>query len=252
MLYQRLIPSLLLKDNRLVKGVRYRDYRDAGNPATTAKAHNHQGADELILLDIDASKENRGPDIDVIRLVAEQCFMPLCVGGGIRSLADATQCMKAGADKLCLTTTALDNPELITRLAHHFGSQAVVVSIDISRNGNGHAMVYDHRNGTIVMGLDPLEWAKKAVSLGAGEIRIMSVDREGSLQGYDLEIFKIIREAVDVPIILEGGAGTLDHLESAYKNGVDGVAVGAMLVFSDANLVKIKHHMVSHNCNIRA
>lgn len=251
MLYQRLIPTLLLKNQRLVKGKRYDDFRDAGNPKTTARAHNCQGADELMVLDVDASREKRAPDYETIRMIAEECFMPLTVGGGITNSDIAHACMDAGADKLCLTMTALDNPALISELAHCFGSQAVVVGVDIVNDGSS-AGLFDHRSHQILATPDPWRWIQKAVELGAGELRLMAVNREGDLSGYDFELYKKARDLVDVPIILEGGAGSLDHLQAAFEAGVDGVATGAMLVFSDANLVKIKQHMITQGCSIRA
>ena len=250
MLYQRLIPTLLLKDKRLVKGKQYSNFRDAGNPKTTARVHNCQGADELMVLDIDASKENRPPDYQTIAAIAEECFMPLCVGGGITSVEVAHECMQAGADKLCLTVTALDNPNCIMELAHRFGSQAVVVGIDLVTEA-GLVKVFNHRTHDVVNSLDPWSWIREVVKLGAGEIRLMSVDREGSLIGYDFSLYEKARSLIDVPIILEGGAGSLDHLQAAFEAGVDGVATGAMLIFSDANLVKIKQHMITQGCRLR-
>lgn len=251
MLFQRLIPSLLLKNGRLVKGRCYREFRDAGNPRTTARAHNHQGADELMVFDIEAAKYQRPPDVNTIKSIADECFMPLCVGGGIYNLDIAQDCMNAGADKLCLTSVALENPALITQLAHHFGSQAIVVGIDIIRDGEGRPRLFDHRHQRMICDSNPWQWMQTAVIHGAGEIRLMSVNREGTLLGYDMDLFYQARQLVNVPIVLEGGAGSLHHLQSAFTAGVDGVATGAMLVFSDANLVKIKKHMLTSQCRIR-
>ncbi|OGO95758.1 MAG: hypothetical protein A3F41_06155 [Coxiella sp. RIFCSPHIGHO2_12_FULL_44_14] len=251
MLLQRLIPTLLLKNKRLVKGKQYRDFRDAGNPKTTARAHNHQGADELLVLDIEASRYGRAPDVDTVRALAEECFMPLCVGGGISDLSIAEACMQAGADKLCLTTTALDDPQLISRLARRLGSQAVVVGIDVGYDAHREVRLFDHRIASFIPNRHPWEWMAHAVALGAGEIRLMVVDREGTGVGYDLALYQQAKKWVNVPIILEGGAGTLLHLQAAFEAGVEGVAVGSMLVFSDANLVKIKKHMLTHRCRLR-
>lgn len=250
MLTRRLIPSLLLKGGRLVKGTRYRDHRDAGNPNTTARAHNAQGADELILLDIDASREGRGPDLEAIRTVARECYMPLTFGGGIRSVEDARACMDAGADKLCLTTTALDDPDLITRLARVFGSQAVVLGVDVTGDAT-HPILFDHRTRMTVPDMDPIEWMRRGVDLGAGEIRLMAVDREGTREGMDTALLKLVRGAVSVPVIAEGGAGDLDHLAAAMTAGADGIAVGTMLVFSDNNLVKIKRYLAAAGHDMR-
>ena len=252
MLYQRLIPSLLIKGDRLVKGKQYDNYGDAGGPATTARAHNHQGADELFVCDVEAAKLGRGPNTAILNRIAEECFMPLTIGGGITSLDIAMECMDNGADKLCLNTAAMDNPDLIIAMAHRFGAQAVVIGLDVFTDKDGNRHLFDHRTGKTIPDKDPLEWMQQAIDLGSGEIRLMSVEREGMLNGYDLELFKEVREMVDVPIVLEGGAGSLDHLEQAFMAGVDGVAVGAMLVYSDANLVKIKQHMITRNCRIRA
>jgi cyclase len=202
-------------------------------------------------MDVMASKEGRGPLLDTIREIAEECFMPLCVGGGIRNSDDATACMDVGADKLCLTSQAMDKPELVMELARRFGSQAVVVGVDVIHDDNGILRLYDHRKMLTIKDSDPFQWASKMINMGCGEIRLMSVDREGTLQGYDLDLYQKMRELINVPIILEGGAGSLDHLEAAFKAGVDGVAVGGMLVFSDSNLVKIKQHMKTRKCNIR-
>ena len=249
-MYQRLIPSILIHDGRLVKGVQYKDYKDAGGPATTARAHNAQGADELIACDIDASKHNREPDWDTLHAIAQECFMPLTIFGGINSLERAEKAFAIGADKIGLTTTAYDNPELITTLAHQYGAQAVVIGLDIIKQGAKYKL-YDHRTGLPHTNLNPLEWAKEAIELGAGEIRLMHVEREGVLEGMDLEFFHQLREMVDVPILLEGGAESLDHVQEAYEAGVDGVCLGAMLIFSDANLVKIQQRMRSLKLNIR-
>ena len=250
MLTRRLIPSLLLRGGRLVKGVRFRDYRDAGQPDTTARAHNAQGADELILLDIDASREGRSTDLETVRKVAAECYMPLTVGGGIRSLDDARACMNAGADKLCVTTTALDEPALITRLARVFGAQAVVLGIDVASDAKTPKL-YDHRSERVVPSPHPMDWMRHAVDLGAGEIRLAAVDREGTRSGMDLRLLEGVRNAVNVPVILEGGAGTLDHLGEAMAAGADGVAVGTMLVFSDNNLVKIKRYLAAAGHDMR-
>lgn len=250
MLSRRLIPSLLLSNGRLVKGVRYAAHKDAGRPDTTARAHNAQGADEMILMDIDASRRGRRPDFDAVRAVAAECSMPLTVGGGIRSVEDARDCMAAGADKLCLNTTAIDDPDLITRLARLFGAQAVVLGLDVTR-ANGRLTLFNHRVGQALTGRDPVAWAKEAVARGAGEIRLMSVDREGTRQGMDLDLMETFMAAVNVPVILEGGAGSLDHLSQALGRGADAVAVGTMLVFSDNNLVKIKRYLAADGHDMR-
>ena len=250
MLRQRLIPSLLVHEGRLVKGVRYADHRDAGRPNTTARAHDAQGADEIILLDIDASREGRGPDVDAIRLVAAECSAPLTVGGGIRTVEDGRACMGVGADKLCVTTTAMDTPDCIDQLARVFGSQAVVIGVDVL-DVDGIPRLFDHRAGAVVKDRDPFTWAAEAIDRGAGEIRLMAVDREGSRSGMATELGRSFVERFAVPIILEGGAGTLEHVSDGLRSGVDAVAVGTMLVFSDNNLVKIRRFLAADGHRMR-
>lgn len=251
MLLQRIIPSMLLKKERIVKGVRYQGYRDAGSPKTTARAYNCQGADELLLLDIDSSRLKQEPDYKSIQSVAEECLIPLSVGGGIRTLAIAKKCVQMGADKLCLTTSVYEQPNFIAELAHHFGSQSIMVGIDVVRTVDGNLHLFDHRNHTLVPDLHPWHWMEQVVGLGAGEIRLMAVDREGGFSGFDLGLFLEARSIVDVPIILEGGAGSLYDLKQALVHGIDAIALGAMLVFRDANLVKIKSYLLSEGCAIR-
>ena len=242
-LYRRLIPSLLLRRGRLVKGVRYAAHRDAGNPATVTRAHNAQDADELLLLDIDAAREGRGPDVSAIARVADECAMPLTVGGGIRDLAAAAACMAAGADKLMITSAALDRPALIGEVARVFGSQAVVVGVDVL-GAAGHWRLYDHRAAGAVAG-DVADWITHVAGEGAGEIRLMAVEREGMRTGFDLDLLALARELVRLPLVLEGGAGSLEHCDAALNAGADAIALGTMLIFSDYNLVKITRYLVS-------
>ena len=250
MLLRRLIPSLLLRRGRLVKGVAFRDHLDAGRPETTARAHNAQGADEIIILDIDASRNKRTPDFDTLRQVTAECFMPVTFGGGILSRDDAARAMDAGADKLTLTMTALENPRLIDDLAHLLGTQAVVLGVDVVRV-NGRTMIFDHHRHEPVVSRRLFDWIDEAVGRGAGEIRLMSADREGRRTGMDLDLIGEIVARYHVPVVAEGGAGTLEHLAEALHAGASGVAVGTMLVFSDNNLVKIKRFLNSRNCAVR-
>jgi imidazole glycerol-phosphate synthase subunit HisF len=247
---KRIIPSLLLRGGRLVKGVTYADHRDAGRPETTARAHNAQGADELLLIDIDASREQREPDLASVASVARACFMPLTVGGNIASVATAQRCMNAGADKICLTTTALDHPGLIGELARVFGTQAIVIGIDVTATGGGRKL-YDHRSGKSVPSVDWREWLKRAVGEGAGEVRLMSVDREGTRVGLDMALLEEASALVEVPIILEGGAGSLDQVADAMHRGADAVALGTMLVFSDNNIFKVKSFLKNAGLEMR-
>lgn len=249
MVNQRLIPSLLVRNGRLVKGIQYRDHRDAGLPATTARAHNAQGADELMLLDIDASREGRGPDIEMLRAVATECFMPLTVGGGIDSVERARECIAAGADKVLVTTAALDHPGLIDDLAHSFGAQAVVLGVDVIENDTGRAL-YDHRLGK-THGRDWKDWCAEGAGRGAGEIRLMDVSREGTRSGPDLSFLREARADIKLPLIVEGGAGSLDDLAAMLATGADAVAVGALLVFADNNLVKLRRYLSGAGLQVR-
>jgi imidazole glycerol-phosphate synthase subunit HisF len=249
-LYRRLIPSLLLRRGRLVKGVRYAEHRDAGNPATVTRAHNAQDADELIVLDIDAAREGRGPDMAAIARVADECAMPLTVGGGIRDVADARACMAVGADKLMVTSAALDRPALIGELARVFGSQAVVVGIDVL-GGAGEWRLYDHRSGAPAPG-DVAAWIVRVADEGAGEIRLMAVEREGTRTGFDLDLLALAQKVVRLPVVIEGGAGSLEHCDAALAAGADAIALGTMLVFSDYNLVKVARYLASRGHRMRA
>jgi len=250
-MYKRLIPSILLSEGRLVKGERYKDYRDAGSPATTGRAHNAQSADELVVCDVQASKTASEPDYKLLKTIAEECFMPLTIFGNISSIDRASKCMEVGSDKIGLTSAALDNPSLIEYLAKQYGSQAIVLGIDVIKTPSGEYKLYDHRTNAIYEDKEVLEWVSIAVQNGCGELRVMNVDREGSLSGLDTDLYDYINEQVNIPIILEGGAGTLKHIEDAYKHGVNAIALGAMLVFSDANLVKIRQHMRSNGVKLR-
>lgn len=239
--FNRVIPALLLRQGRLVKGCSFTGHRDAGAPGTTARAYDAQGADELILIDIDATREGRGPDLRSVAEVARNCRTPLTVGGGVASVEIAAACFRAGADKLCLNSTALARPSLIAELAQVYGRQAIVLGVDVIKEGADWRL-FDHRNAKS-SALDWRGWIDRAVGLGAGEVRLVSVDREGSRQGLDLELWAAARSVASVPMILEGGAGTLDHLAQAMLRGVDSVALGTMLVFSDNNIVQLKRRL---------
>jgi len=238
----RIIPSLLMRAGRLVKGVRFAGHRDAGAPATTARAHSAQGADEIALLDIEASRAGREPDGQTLAAVAREIQVPLTYGGGVRSVDIAHRCLEGGADKVCVTAGALDRPDLLGDIARLYGEQAVVVGIDVVGPA-GRWRVYDHRRGRILTSPLPHQWARAAVDAGAGEIRLTSVEREGSRRGLDIDLWNEIRPSVDVPMILEGGAGTLEDVARAMHAGVDSVGLGTMLVFSDNNLVKIRRYL---------
>ena len=227
MLAKRIIPCLDVKDGRVVKGVQFVDLRDAGDPVEAALAYDAQGADELVFLDITASHEGRQVMLDVVRRTAEGVYMPLTVGGGIRAVEDVRMLLRAGADKVSLNTAALERPSLIREAAERFGSQCIVVAIDARREGD-HWGVYTH-GGRRPTGRDAVVWAREATGLGAGEILLTSMDRDGTKDGYDLELTRAIAESVSVPVIASGGAGTLEHLWEGLVEGTADAALAASI-----------------------
>jgi cyclase len=241
-LRNRLIPSMLLAGGRLVKGAAYRDWREAGRPLSTARAYNAQGADEIMVLDIEASREGRGPDLEALAALVNEVSVPLTIGGGIASVEIAARCFEAGADKICVNSAALDDPALLDRLARAYGAQAVVLAVDVA-GADGARHLYDHRSRKVAARADWLAWLREAEARGAGEIRLSAVDREGSKAGYDLGLFAAARAAVNLPLILEGGSGSLESLAEAMAAGADSLALGTMLVFADNNIVKLKRYL---------
>lgn len=218
MLKTRIIPCLDVKDGRVVKGVQFVDLKDAGDPVEAAIAYDAAGADELCFLDISASHEGRGILLDKVSLVAEKCFMPLTVGGGVKETEDFRRLLMAGADKVAINTTAVNNPDLITQAANRFGAQCVVVAIDARRMSEGKWEIFTH-GGRTPTGIDVVEFARAATAKGAGEILLTSMDSDGEQSGYDIALISAVNRAVSVPIIASGGAGTLDHLVEAARDG---------------------------------
>jgi imidazole glycerol-phosphate synthase subunit HisF len=228
MLAKRIIPCLDVKDGRVVKGVQFVNLRDAGDPVEAAMAYDAQNADELVFLDITASHENRKIMLDVVARTAEGVYMPLTVGGGIRSIDDVRSLLRAGADKVSLNTAAVERPALIGEAAERFGSQCIVIAIDARASGAGTWAVYTH-GGRRATGRDAVEWAREATRLGAGEILLTSMDRDGTKDGYDLELTRAIATAVDVPVIASGGAGSLEHLVEGLVDGRADAALAASI-----------------------
>jgi len=217
---------------------------------TTARAHNAQGADELLLIDIDATREGRGPAVGLIEAVAAECYMPLTVGGGIRSVNDAHRCVDAGADKLCINAGALGRPGVIDDLARVFGAQAIVLSVDFSIS-EGREVVMDFRTGRPHERGDVLPWIVEAIERGAGEIRLMAFDREGDRSGFPIEFLGRVSSEIKTPLLVEGGIGSFRQIADAYEAGADGVCLGTILVFEDNNLVKVKRALRSLGQDMR-
>jgi cyclase len=218
MLAKRIIPCLDVDRGRVVKGIRFLDLIDAGDPVEQARRYDREGADELVFLDITASSDSREIVRDMVRRVADSVFIPFTVGGGIRTVDDMRAMLLAGADKVSVNTAAIKNPEIISQCAQSFGSQAVVVAIDARRAGASRWEVFTH-GGRTAAGLDAVEWARRAEVLGAGEILLTSMDADGTRDGYDIELTRAVSEAVTIPVIASGGAGTLDHLYQALGEG---------------------------------
>ena len=251
MLRIRLIPTLLLKDGRMVKTRQFGSYRDVGDPRTVAKVYDAQHADEIIFLDITATTEGRHFLIDVIRIVAEESFMPLTAGGGIYTVEQAREVLRNGADKVAINTSAIERPEFITELANKFGKSTVVVSIDFKKNNMGRQEVF-MRRGQQQTGKDPLLWAKEAQERGAGEILLTSIDKEGMMQGYDLEMICLVAEAVSVPVIASGGVGTVQDLVDGIVAGkASAVAAASIFHFTDQSIYKAHSFMRAAGLPVR-
>ena len=251
MLKARIIPCLDVKDGRVVKGVNFVDLRDAGNPVAQARVYDTAGADELCFLDITASHEKRPIILDVVAQTAEQCFMPLTVGGGVRRVDDIRALLLAGADKVAINTAAVETPELVRAAAEKFGSQCVVVAIDARRDAAGRFEVVTH-GGRTPTGLEAIAWARRVVSLGAGEILLTSMDRDGTKQGYDLPLTRAVADAVGVPVIASGGAGTLEHLAEAIRDGHAAAVLAASIFhFGEFSLAEAKSHLAKRGIPVR-
>jgi cyclase len=251
MLTKRIIPCLDVTDGRVVKGTKFLQLRDAGDPVECAVEYNLQGADELIFLDITASSDNRRTMIDVVGRTAEQCFMPLTVGGGIRAVGDVREMLLAGADKVSMNTAAIKEPALISRSADAFGVQCIVVAIDAKRTGPNHWTVFTHggRNPT---DLDAVEWAREVERLGAGEILLTSMDADGTKKGYDLELTSAVSSAVGIPVIASGGAGTLEHLLDGLTQGkADAVLAASIFHFAEYTIAQAKQFLAANGVPVR-
>ena len=252
MLAKRIIPCLDVNNGRVVKGVNFLNLRDAGNPVEIAKKYNDEGADELTFLDITATSDARDMIISVIEQVADQVFIPLTVGGGVREVADVRRLLNAGADKISINSSAISNPKLVADAAAKFGSQAIVVAIDARKSGvSNHWEVFSH-GGRKATGLDVIEWARKMAQLGAGEILLTSMDRDGTKSGFDLALTRAVAEAVSVPVIASGGVGNLDHLADGVIEGkADAVLAASIFHFGEYTIQEAKLLMYNRGIEMR-
>ncbi|AAZ97661.1 imidazole glycerol phosphate synthase subunit HisF [Thiobacillus denitrificans ATCC 25259] len=250
MLAKRIIPCLDVTNGRVVKGVNFVELKDAGDPVEIARGYNEAGADELTFLDITASSDNRDLILHIVEAVASEVFIPLTVGGGVRAVADVQRLLNAGADKVSINTSAVTNPQLVKDAADRYGSQCIVVAIDAKRVGD-HWEVFTH-GGRTATGLDAVEWAKKMESLGAGELLLTSMDRDGTKTGFDLELTRAISDAVDVPIVASGGVGTLQHMVDGVREGrADAVLAASIFHFGEYRVDEAKAYMKRHGIEVR-
>jgi cyclase len=251
MLKIRIIPTLLYKNFGLVKGIGFDSWRRTGSALQAVMVYSLRGVDELIFLDISATKEGRQPDFEVVDDLADECFMPLTVGGGIRTVEDVHQLLMKGADKVAVNTAAVENPQLITDVARRFGSQCVVVSIDFRTGAGGSRQVYTH-SGTRATGLDPVQLARRAEELGAGEILLTSIERDGTMAGYDLDCLRQVSEAVRIPVIAGGGAGNAAHVYEAISEGhASAAAAASMFHFTEITPLEVKQYLHNHGVAVR-
>jgi len=252
-LARRIIPCLDVKDGRVVKGINFLSLRDAGDPVEQAAAYDAQGADEVCYLDISASPEGRSTLLDVVARTADQVFAPLTVGGGVRSVEDAERLLDAGADKIAINTAAIRNPELVASAAERFGSQAIVVAVDARRVPGATPIrweVYSH-GGRTPEGLDALAWCRRVAELGAGEILLTSMDRDGTGAGYDLELLREVASSVSIPLIASGGVGVLDHLAAGLAAGADAVLAASIFHFGQHTIGEAKAFLAARGLEVR-
>jgi len=247
----RVIPTLLFKQFGLVKGIGFDSWRRIGSAMQAVKVYNMRGVDEVVFLDITATREGRSPDFDTVDELADECFMPLAVGGGVKTVEHVRRLLQVGADKVVINTAAVETPILARQIAERFGSQCVVVSIDARRCADGGYEVYTHA-GTVPTGLDPVWFARQAETLGAGEILITSIERDGTMIGYDLELTRRVSEAVLLPVIASGGAGNYEHMAQALSTGkASALAAASMFHFTQQTPLEAKRYLWARNFNVR-
>ena len=252
MLKKRIIPKFLIRDGRLVKAVRFHDnFREAGNPVATAKVYDAYGADELIFLDIQATIGSRKTVIDIIQKVSSEVFMPFTVGGGVRSLDDVNDLLKSGADKVSVNTMAVENPAFIKEAARRFGDQCMIVSIDYQEVEKGVFRVMTHA-GTRRTDLDPVSFALQMQDNHCGEVLLCSIDRDGTMSGYDLDMIRTVSEKLDIPVIASSGAGSLQDCIQAFESGASAITISSMFLFTDHSPIKVRSYLSSQNVDVRA
>lgn len=249
---KRIIPCLDVKNGRVVKGVNFINFKDAGDPAEVGAAYDKSGADELVFLDITASSDARDTAVEMVRRVAEKVFIPFTVGGGIRTVEDFKAILREGADKVSVNSAAIMNPNLISEAADKFGSQCVVVAIDAKRRADGNGFTIYKNGGRVDMEIDAVEWAMKAEKLGAGEILLTSMDGDGTKAGYDLELTRAVAENVSIPVIASGGAGTMEHFYEAFTEGKAEAALAASLFhFKEMEIRDLKKYLRNKGISVR-
>ena len=249
MLKNRIIPCLDVKNGRVVKGINFVDLQDAGDPVEQAKIYSDGGADEICFLDITASNENRDTIFEVVEKTSKKCFVPLTVGGGVRSIEDINKLLNCGADKVSINTAAVQNPEVVVESSKKFGSQCIVVAIDAKKNGDTwEIFTHGGRNKT---GINALEFAKKMEKNGAGELLVTSMDKDGTQSGYDIELMKNISSSVNIPVIASGGVGTLDHLVDGIKSGASAVLAASIFHYGTFSIEEAKQYLASKNIPVR-
>lgn len=249
---KRIIPCLDVKDGRVVKGTNFINLRDAGDPVEVGANYSECGADELTFLDITASSDKRKTVVDMVRKVAERVFIPFTVGGGIRTVDDFREILRAGADKVAVNSAAIDNPTLISEAAAKFGSQCVVCAIDAKRRADGNGWTIYKHGGRLDMGIDAVEWAIKAYELGAGEILLTSMDCDGTENGYDLELTRAVSDNVRIPVIASGGAGKMEHFLDAFNEGkADAVLAASLFHYKEMEIMDLKKYLREHNISVR-
>lgn len=251
MLTKRIIPCLDVKEGRVVKGVKFLNLKDAGDPVEVAQFYDKEKADEIVFLDIQASFEKRGIMLDVVKRTAETVFMPLTVGGGIRNLEDIRELLKAGADKVSINTSAVKDAKLVEKASSKFGSQCIVVAIDAKRSGKSKWEVYIH-GGRTATGIDALEWGKTVEKMGAGEILLTSMDKDGTKDGYDIDLTKAFSENLGVPIIASGGAGNMEHIYEAFEKGKADAALAASIFhYKELSIKEVKKYLDQKGVRVR-